>query len=140
MARRYALVPESWLHEQVASPTAQSHEKPTTTVYDVQKDDTLSDIADLIPKNYRSKAKTLLHYVQRFIKLDSQQRVVYQPGNQIGSHIIDLVKYFVAPFPTERPIDAPQFQTLIEKAGVPKSALAKRCTAKLTVAKWKTIK
>lgn len=142
MAKRYALVPETWLQEQVKTSNKQTIQ-PVTSVYEsTTENQNDSDIIDLLPKAYKAKAKTILHYLKGYLKLDNQHRVRYEDNNQLGSHIIDLLRYFAAPFPTERPIDAPQFFELIKEAGVPSSAVAKRHNSQVLkpAAQWREIK
>lgn len=101
----------------------------------VDKEDSLSDLAEFLPKSYRGRAKILLHYLHGHIRLNEQQRVVY-PNDQVGSHILDLVKYFVSPFPSDRPLDAPKFTKLMTQAGVPSSALAKKAAPGSKQGSW----
>lgn len=129
MAKRMALVPESWL--KVSQPqqehTVQSIAPSITVVEPPQaKQDPLADLAQLLPKSYRSRARILLHYLEGHLKLNSQQRVLYPPNDQPGSHILDLVKYYVSTWHTDRPLDAPKFAKLMTQAGVPTSAIAKK--------------
>lgn len=95
-----------------------------------------TEMADLLPKSYRSRARMLLNYLDGHIKLNEQHRVIYPPNNQLGSHILDLVKYYVSTFPTDRPLDAPKFSKLMAKAGVPNSAIAKKTEP---ISKWRQL-
>lgn len=124
MAKRMALVPESWLR-QMNFNEGESKARPTISVVEPPPKTQLIDLAELLPKNCRHKAKMLLHYLEGHVQLNDQQRVVYANG-QLGSHIVDLVKYFVASYHTDRPIDAPKFQKLMIRAGVPNDAIAKK--------------
>lgn len=130
MAKRMALVPESWLRQTMRPPEAPANHGPGTTVTLVEppqheKSD-LAELAKLMPKSYRGRATTLLRSLDGKVKLNDQQHVLYPPNDQLGSHILDLVKYFVATWPTDRPIDAPKFAKLMTQAGVPAMAIAKK--------------
>jgi hypothetical protein len=82
----------------------------------------LSEICGSLPKRLQRKARSLIEYIDGNVVLNDDQRVVY-PGGEVGSHIADLIKYFVSKPPRERPLDAPQFESLIMKAGVPSDAV-----------------
>lgn len=133
MAKRMALVPESWLRQTHTEP-GPTPPKQSLTILEPEPKQSLIEMAELLPKSYRSRARMLLHYLEGHIKLNEQQRVIYPPNNQLGSHIIDLVKYFVSKFPTDRPLDAPKFEKLLAKAGVPNSAVAKKAEP---MTKWR---
>ena len=150
MAKRMALVPTEWIQnynellskgpqqrQQGGSEQQQpqqeqgqqqqreyfSPESPIT--YEPKPQQDLMSLAEFLPKGYRSRARMLLHYLEGKVKLNAQQRVIYETG-KVGSHILDLVKYFVANIETHRPLDAPKFQKIIAQAGVPSSALPKK--------------
>ena len=127
MAKRMALVPESWLRQQpFNNERAGSSSSMHVSVVEPKKETELSDLAQFLPKSYRGRARILLHYLQGHIKLNEQQRVLYPPNDQLGSHLLDLVKYYVATFPTDRPKDAPKFAKLMTSAGVPTSAIVSK--------------
>lgn len=126
MAKRMALVPESWLRQQPLSAGGSSSAGTSIEVIEPKKETDLSELAQFLPKSYRGRGRILLHYLQGHVKLNEQQRVLYPPNQQLGSHILDLVKYFVATFPMDRPVDAPKFAKLLARAGVPSSAIAKK--------------
>jgi len=91
-------------------------------------DDMLATLAELLPKNLRSKARVLLHHLNGKVALDADNRVVYESsdgGKQVGSHLLDLVRSLVSPtgtFDAQRPVDLPQFASAI-LGMVPQSAL-----------------
>ena len=126
MAKKMVLVPESWLKQRLdGAGTSVPDVAPTRAEVSIVADvpaKNLSDLAQFLPKGYRQRAKILLHYLEPFIKLTDKDRVIYENG-QLGSHILDLVKYFVSTFQTDRPVDAPKFAKLMDKAGVPNSAI-----------------
>lgn len=130
MAKRMALVPESWLKQTMRPDDKQYPSQTTTTVTLVeppqQEKSDLVELAQLMPKSYRGRATTLLRSLDGKVKLNDQQHVLYPPNDQLGSHILDLVKYYVSTWPTDRPIDAPKFAKLMTQAGVPAMALAKK--------------
>lgn len=80
----------------------------------------------LFPKRSRSRASLLLHYALKHISLDENERVRYGDGSS-GSHIVDLVRYFVNPpaMHIERPIDALKFAMHLRSKGVPEAAFAR---------------
>ena len=119
-----ALVPESWLaarqHESIATKT------PAVEVMEVETPaSTLSSLAELLPKRLQNKAKILLHYLDGNVQVNDKQRIVYSDGS-VGSHVLDMVRYFVSPFVKQRPLDAPQFETLLKALGVPDSATVRK--------------
>ena len=145
MAKKFVLVPEDMLREKypplkTTENLDESDEKTTvmtiTPDTESKKHDQFSDLVKLFPKNYRNKVKLFLHYVQKRVKLDENDNVVY-PDLTRGSNIIDHVRYFIMPFSKGRPIDAPQFEQIIDEIGVPKSILAKR-RAIGAISGWKT--
>lgn len=127
MAKKFALVPESWLHtkEQLATDDTVSIHEPTVANWD--------NVLDLLPKSYKSRGRIILHHIEGQVKLNQQNRVVYQGGKQ-GSHIIDLLKYFLSPFSKSKPIDASHFEKIMKQSGVPQSAIAKKANVN-----WKHI-
>lgn len=152
MAKRYALVPEAWLTHHASTRTSQqnthmdpnrsrssssvpkepSSDKSPTVTSPGNTPNELEQLLEMVPKTYRHKAKVFLNYVMKHISLDDQQRVIYDDEDNndesVGSNIIDIVRYFVSPYPAERPLDAPRFQEVVEKSGVPMYTLHKRKT------------
>lgn len=133
MASRYALVPESWLtHNKSDSlnhkkdlPTSVNKEIIVTEANDAQDKINIDvdSLANFIPKAYRHKGKLLLSFIEPTITLNSRQRVVYEDGT-VGSHILDLLRYFLSPFKTERPLDSKLFEQLINKSSAPDSVMS----------------
>jgi len=103
---------------------------PELRVYGLDRtgDDMLSTLAELLPRNLRSKARLLLHHLNGKVALDADSRVVYETdggGKKVGSHLLDLVRSLVSPagtFDVQRPVDLPQFASAILGI-VPQSAL-----------------
>ncbi len=95
---------------------------------DRTEDDMLATLAELLPKNLRSKARVLLHHLNGKVALNPDNRVVYEADDgvkQTGSHLLDLVRSLVSPvgtFDAQRPVDLPQFASAIIGT-VPQSAL-----------------
>lgn len=139
MAKRYALVPEAWL-KQKASSSNHIDERAQVkhpSVFDSSTElgqqqplnpltknvSEIEQLLTMIPKTYRHKAEIFLRCVLKNISLDGQQRVIYDEKvdgeTVVGSNIIDIIRYFVSPYPSERPLDAPRFRNVIEKSGVP---------------------
>ena len=137
MAKRYVLVPESWLstlnqnidkhvvNEDTNNNNIQEN-KPVVNLHKEVEEKKLVHLAELLPKNMRSRARIVLHYLENGnVTVNDLQRVVYQNG-AVGSHIIDLTRYAVSPFMKTRPIDWPQFSALLQNLGVPSSSLANK--------------
>jgi len=120
MAKRYALVPESWLQQNNVPYDGNGN----LITFDSKEERHLSHMADILPQKLRNKARMLLHYIDGKIKLDDRERIVYN-DNHVGSYIIDLVRYYVSPFVKTRPLDAPRFEALLNEIGVPSSAIAR---------------
>jgi len=102
---------------------------PELRVYGLGRtgDDMLSTLAELLPRNLRSKARLLLHHLNGKVALDADSRVVYETdgGMKVGSHLLDLVRSLVSPagtFDVQRPVDLPAFASAIIGI-VPQSAL-----------------
>ena len=102
MAKRYALVPESWLQQNNVPYDGNGN----LITFDSKEERHLSHMADILPQKLRNKARMLLHYIDGKIKLDDRERIVYN-DNHVGSYLIDLVRYYVSPFVKTRPLDAP---------------------------------
>lgn len=125
MARKMALVPESWLASNLRPTNSAMPSTEVAIQEEQQHASNLESLVDLLPKCYRSKAKTILHHLQDRITLNDIQRVVYDDGT-VGSNVLDLIRYFVSPFVKERPIDAPDFKKMMNDAGVPEFVFAKK--------------
>jgi hypothetical protein len=124
MARKYALVPESWL-------TARYENHDTTKnssdieIADPKIEHSFAQMVELLPKNLRNRAKIMLHYLEGKITLNEHERVQYSDG-AIGSHLLDLVRYYVSPLAKARPVDAPKFEAVMQSIGVPASAYVQK--------------
>lgn len=131
MAKKMALVPESWIHRNFQEKATEDKPKSTdvTVHHEQYRNDTsaVEDIPELLPKCYRAKAKVIVHYLRDQIKLDENQRVLY-PDKTVGSHILTLMRYFVSPLVKERPLDAPKFMKLMKSVGVPDYVYTKNLT------------
>ena len=88
--------------------------------------DNLRDLSIMLPKTYRNKGAALLTAIEDKVNLDERCRVIY--NDEMGSHIVDLVRYCVAPkqLKVSRPADAKKFYSLLEDVGVPKSLYVQR--------------
>jgi hypothetical protein len=148
MANRYALVPDSWLqqHHQesksgVVKPEAPQvpvqSEPPHVSLHAKVSQSNFSDLPSLLPKNMRSKARVLVHYLENGgVVINDMQRIVYDDGS-VGSHILDLIRYAVSRFSKSRPLDWPKFQELLGKLGAPTSAIVQRFSPS-PLSNWKT--
>lgn len=139
MAKRYALVPESWLSSlnggmvrtsdfQPSNTQQVLHENvsPTVVATESKRSSNVSQMAELLPKNLKTRARIILHYLENGnVNINDMQRIVYDDGT-IGSHILDLTRYAISPFLKTRPVDWPQFRDLLDKLGVPNSAIVNR--------------
>ena len=81
-------------------------------------------LAYFLPTSYQGKAKIVMHYLalSKDVKLTKKDRIIY-PDGTIGSHILDLVKFAVSTFQSQRPKDASKFIRLLKKLGVPDMAI-----------------
>lgn len=120
MAKRFALVPESWLQ----SKNIPYNSDGKLITFDEPDKRTFSSMVDILPKNIRNKARMLLHYLDGKIKLDDQERIVYS-DDHVGSYLLDMVRYYVSPFVKTRPLDSPRFEELLQEIGVPSSAIVR---------------
>ena len=86
-------------------------------------DHKLSVMTVMLPKSYQTKGNALLTALDGKIEIDERCHVIYEDGT--GSHIIDLVKYFITPkhLNISRPFDARKFGDLLENFGIPKSLI-----------------
>ena len=135
MAKRFALVPESWL---------QQHNVPYdgngSLITLDEKEKHFANMADLLPKKLRNKARILLHYIDGKVNIDDRERIVYN-DNHVGSYLLDIVRYYVSPLVKNRPLDAPRLEKLLTEVGVPSSAIARSITSATVqldiLANWK---
>jgi len=104
-----------------------------SNVNDAQK--SLTDLAIMLPKTYRNKGYALLSCLDNHITLDDRFHVIY--ADEMGSHIVDLVRYSVTPahLKLSRPSDAKKFYELLKQLGIPKSLYVQRFDVN---AKWLT--
>ncbi len=144
MARQFHLLPDDTYKRLVSRPVNQEgptearEPSPELKIYGQTSDEgnSLSSLAELMPKNMRSRAKLLLHYLNDNVQLDSRSHVVYSVAmpdgttvDQQGSSIADLVRYFISPAShfgqpsASRPLDSPRFAQLLLAVGVPAVAL-----------------
>jgi hypothetical protein len=112
---------------------------PEVRVYglETEEDKKLLTLAELLPKNLRSRARLLLHYINGKVQLDANSHIIYevkQPGVRkvvtiTGSHLYDCIRYFVSPhnpqFPVKPPEDAVYFALLLQQIGVPSQAISR---------------
>lgn len=142
MAKRLALIPEEWLNSmpvrnKQTPDSAQQRPEITVAVPVAEETPKLEDIANMLPKRMQSRCRILLHYLEGHLKLSPTHKVIYADG-EIGSHIIDLLRYFLSQFVTDRPLDAPKFTAMMQSIGVPNSVLAKRINSSAAT-QWKKL-
>lgn len=89
----------------------------------------MSALAEMLPKSYQSRGKALLKLLKGKVQLDSRDHVVYENGEK-GSHIVDLVRYFVTPkhLKVTRPFDSNLFYSILIDLGTPTSLMARANT------------
>jgi len=119
MARMFRLVVEE------EPPTKIIQSAPTRALMETTKEEGISKgVVDLLPKNLQKKSGLILSVLGDHLKLNDQNQIIYA-DNSIGSNIHDLLRYFTSSVHMSpgRPFDANQFSNLIEKTGVPDSAL-----------------
>ena len=134
MAKKYALVPHEWLQQlnkksfEEPPPHDNYNPQPSITVPEItdrtEERRSISDLVQLFPKRQQSRVKLLGHYLDDKVNLDGNDHVIYNDG-EVGSHIIDFIRYFVMPFPAKRPHDAPKFKALMDNSGIPLSIMSK---------------
>ena len=97
---------------------------PALSMNHTEKDDLLN-LAKMLPKRYQTKATALLRILDGKLNLDANNHVIYE--DELGSHLIDLIRYFVTPtyVSVTRPFDAYKFGQLLNCYGVPMSAVAR---------------
>lgn len=151
MALKYTLVPMDWVKNKNNAENTSANERPAQsmpTISHVNEDYLHEDqlrnsdsdetkpepteidaIVDMMPKQMARKAKLLVHYIRNQIKLSENGRIVY-PDRSLGSHLHDLVKFFVASpmLKIPRPIDAVKFGILLKQIGVPRASLGRDLT------------
>ena len=120
MAKRYRLVPDSGVEGAENS--------------FAEKAMNFSTLVELLPKNLRNKARILVHYLENKITLNEHQRIVYENG-EVGSYLLDMIRYYVSPLVKQRPVDAPDFESVLKNLGVPSSALARNIETNI-LDKW----
>lgn len=141
--KKYALIEESLLKklraQQKPDGTLQPQPQPIEFTKLTSSSSNLYDIVDVLPKRFRNKGKILAHYLENQITLNPQERVVY-PEGQVGSHFIDLARYFISSpaLKINRPPDASKFCKILKNAGVPNSALGRNLTESKNVQHSKT--
>ena len=96
MAKRFALVPESWLESRNADFLAKSTENLTNRADISPKTkvnlsnlpemlpktkNSLSNLAELLPKNLKTRGRVVLHYLENGnVNVNDVQRIVYSDG------------------------------------------------------------
>lgn len=121
-------MPENFLrathHKTLADP------QPSNAKVSSDVSSEFEEIITLFPKNYRNRAKSLIHYLKNHIELKNG-RVIYSDGS-IGSHLLDLIKYYVFPsaLKVPRPIDAAKFGILLKQLDVPNSVVGRSLVLK----------
>jgi hypothetical protein len=120
MAKRYLLVPPSWMEEN----KRRVDPKPINTTVETMEDEE-HDLSQLFPKRLQSKVKLLLSHLRNATQ-DDHNRVVYTDGS-VGSAMHDILRYLVTDsgqFSAPRPLDIDKFREEF-LTGVPVAALGK---------------
>lgn len=105
---------------------------PPPTIVEESKTE---DIALLLPKSYRARAKIILHFISP--RINSDQRVVFSDGST-GAHVIDYLRFVLNSLKTRAPIGLDKFMSVMRETGVPESVYVKRDAAAVRNAKWLT--
>jgi hypothetical protein len=116
---------------------ANKPKKPDIQIEDTQRHLTSSEngeidvLVDLLPRQYRNKAKLLLGFLKPRVRLDEQMRILYENGDK-GSNLLDMIRFYVLPISskTKRPLDALRFGLWMKKEGVPRSAIGREIVLK----------
>jgi hypothetical protein len=101
-----------------------------------------NEVLESIGKRYRKKAEILIKYLSDQRKENG--RIIYEDG-ELGSHLVDLIKYFVYPefLKLKRPADAVKFALLLKHKDVPESVLGRSLVLKQDVPsssiKWRRL-
>lgn len=77
-----------------------------------------SEMVELLPKAYRSRAGIIMHYLQPHLKLDQSKHVIFSDGS-IGAHTLDYLRYVLKPLKKRAPSSVDKFVGLLQSAGVP---------------------
>lgn len=153
MAQKFTLIPTALLDKiRTSQPTPNDHTGPTAAtqessdpgvhenlrypdgnvhIEDSPHENALESLPLLLPKKQQHKATVIVHFLKTLLKLDTNQRVVYEDGT-IGSHLLDLLRFFTSPISVTRfrPLDALKFGLLMRKAGVPDYAIGRQLVLK----------
>lgn len=128
MAKPYVLITTAEyerLKKGIATVSAQQSvpevNKPVQLIEEKVEGPDYEFLINLLPKTYRNRAKMLLHYLKP--NLSVQGRIVYEKGN-VGSHILDLLKFVLMPksFRRKAPNDIAIFVDALKNSGAPDSA------------------
>ena len=142
MAKKYQLVPEDMIKDQASCRPAKVEDTSSAQVKFLNdsslgsEDQKLTELLTFFPKNYKSRARVFLHYALKYIRLNADDQVVYEDG-QIGSNIIDLARYFILPKQSRRPMDAPNFEAIVNRSGMPRSVLRQPAKINKEPFEWK---
>ena len=118
MAKRFALVPESWLEARNAELSPKKNNVSPKTIVNLgnsqeklpKSKNKLGNLAELLPKNLKTRGRVVLHYLENGnVNVNDVQRIVYSDG-AVGYHVLDLIRYAISPFVKTRPLDWPQFR------------------------------
>ena len=106
-----------------------------------ESEDVKEDILSLFPKRFKQRAAVVLQYTMKFAKLDENHRIIHTDGS-IGSHIVDLIKYFIYPpaMNVERPLDALDFAIKLKEHGIPESSITRHLSSQSDSRKVKSSK
>lgn len=123
MAKRMKLVPDTWT-DQFGTEADQA----------VQPSSSKADDVIEFPERIRKKADQIWPVIKTMVRLNSSQQVIYD-DQTVGSHIADLLEYFLLP-PSKlrpRPFDSDKFFAVITAANdLDGSLLDKRFSKYLT--------
>lgn len=153
-AKRFKLIPEAlWnriregglrenttCKEEEEDPTKMCNSTFQVDVVQPQPDKPAVDvrIIDDLPKQCRRKARTILGYIEKSLKLDDNMRVLY-PDGACGGHISDLLQWTTCSRmiadKMERPIDSDAWLKLLCSHNVPPACFKDRMQMNVTSSK-----
>ncbi len=76
------------------------------------------NVVKFLPKNLQNHGKSITHAIQGQITISDDNNVIYLPSEEVGSSIIDLLRFYTSSMPSTgiqaRPIDAFRFGQVLK--------------------------
>jgi len=123
MAKRLSLVPSTWL-QRLKEQRQSNNSSDNINSEELTKK--FENIIEMMPKQSRSRAKILAHYIKDRVKLVNSSDLIVYEDETVGSPIYDLIRWVVTPrrFNTTKPFDADKFLLYLKTLNVPNSVYA----------------